>query len=782
MELFFSTFGELKTIPEIKSGKILKIIGENGIGKSMAAIFFEIATGGYQFNSENQFNEIKNRFNECVIEVKTEKNNIKLYLTPGTWRYNKRDFKILESSIGRFELNGDKIDIIKLKELLSVKVIRGDENLETQLILISDIFIEYLDIYSNKIKIYVETLKNYLENFKERTNDELIKNYFEKQEKFNQLNQNKHKIEEEFQKLLKKVQSNETKQKLIEHILIWEENDPKDLKSRIDKNNEEISIYEENHKNAIIELDDIEKKIKNIEREKRTQIQDYFSKKNKNQNDKNQLLSLIKRKYPEEVREIEKSTTIELIVDLEESRLANLEKLRKNLEESTKGSMKINQILLTKFTQIFNILNECIADGFGNEMIIDGFLGSDLMQITIDELSKFVGERVSILEKSPQHRKLIKKYEELGIRVKEIKELLNFIKKWKKLIKLDKELKNIKKNIYSNILDQILEPAKVKNYIDKHESLSVNKGQIELKLDDLKHENENLSIRLELTENLDDMDKLIVELNKFYPEVPPDLNSELESLNDELKQVRKEYDVTDFNLKSINNNLANLMYEIEKIQREILIIAKAFNYKNFADWVEFVSKHIQRTEKIINYYLIAFRDYISILRNNIIKIEKNQNITNKKYLKFIKDIYDKFFLKTYNNPSFFKYVFKGYKKIKKFDVIKKDIIFLKEDGQEDHRSLMDFSAGEKAYAFIRAMITLFNKESKFKILFIDEANALMDYIRSGDLLEFQYELVENGIIDKIINILPIQEKPEDLQKEYQEELNKKQYYQEIIKE
>ena len=220
MELFFSTFGELKTIPEIKSGKILKIIGENGIGKSMAAIFFEIAAGGYQFNSENQFNEIKNRFNECVIEVKTEKNNIKLYLTPGTWRYNKRDFKIIESSIGRFELNGDKIDIIKLKELLSVKVIRGDENLETQLILISDIFVEYLDIYSNKIKIYVETLKDYLENFKERTNDELIKNYFEKQEKFNQLNQNKHKIEEEFQKLLKKVQSNETKQKLIEHILI----------------------------------------------------------------------------------------------------------------------------------------------------------------------------------------------------------------------------------------------------------------------------------------------------------------------------------------------------------------------------------------------------------------------------------------------------------------------------------------------------------------------------------------------------------------------------------
>ncbi|KKL14556.1 hypothetical protein LCGC14_2514470, partial [marine sediment metagenome] len=492
--------GELKTIPEIKSGKILKIIGENGIGKSMAAIFFEIATGGYQFNSENQFNEIKNRFNECIIDVKTEKNNIKLYLTPGTWRYNKRDFKILESSIGRFTHNEDKIDIIKLKELLSVKVIRGDENFETQLVIISDMFIEYLDIYSNKISIYVETLKNYLENFKGRTNDELIKNYFEKQEKFNQSNQNKNKTEEGFQKSLKKIQSNETKHKLIEQILIWKENDPKDLKSRIDNNYKEISIYEENHKNVIIELNDIEKKIKNIEREKRTQIQDYFSKKNKNQNDKNKLLGLIKRNYPEEAREIEKATTIELIGDLEESRLTNLEKLRKNLEEITKGSMKINQVLLVKFTQIFNILNECIADGLGNEIIIDGFSGSDLMQITIDELSKFLGERISILEKNPQHQKLIKKYEELGIRVKEIRELLDSIKKWKKLIKLDNELKNIKKNIYSNALDQILDPAKVKNYIDKHERLSASKGQIELKLDDLKHENEILSKKLELTE------------------------------------------------------------------------------------------------------------------------------------------------------------------------------------------------------------------------------------------------------------------------------------------
>ncbi|MCP6718656.1 MAG: hypothetical protein KJI71_00305 [Patescibacteria group bacterium] len=49
-------------------------------------------------------------------------------------------------------------------------------------------------------------------------------------------------------------------------------------------------------------------------------------------------------------------------------------------------------------------------------------------------------------------------------------------------------------------------------------------------------------------------------------------------------------------------------------------------------------------------------------------------------------------------------------------------------------------------------------------------------------MKFQHELVENGSIDKIINILPIQEKPDDLPKEYQEEFNKKLYYQEIIKE
>ena len=71
--------------------------------------------------------------------------------------------------------------------------------------------------------------------------------------------------------------------------------------------------------------------------------------------------------------------------------------------------------------------------------------------------------------------------------------------------------------------------------------------------------------------------------------------------------------------------------------------------------------------------------------------------------------------------------------------------------------------------------------AKYKILFIDEANALLDYIRAGDLENLQLKMIKNGELDKIINMFPIHETPDQLSEEFRNELNKYGYYQEIVK-
>ena len=436
--------------------------------------------------------------------------------------------------------------------------------------------------------------------------------------------------------------------------------------------------------------------------------------------------------------------------------------------------------MIGKFSQIYDLLEECTAEGLGNEFIFDGAFNDELTKISIEEFERNLEERILILKSNPEHIALREKLEEIGIDVKKIKNLLSYISNWKKLIDLDNELKTQKANITRNTLDQYVEPEKIKMNLDKHSLLLRNESQIKLKLNDLTSQSNELKRRINLTNNLESLETLNDELKNVCGEIPENLDTKLNDLNKKKEKINKEFNVLESKLKKSTLTLKEVELDIEKIKQDIMVIAKSYKYSDFSKWIEYIDFHFQKTQKLINNILFPFSDYLKTLKDIFNEIEKNRIIKNKKYLSLISETYNQFFLTTYRHPAFFQHVFKGYKEIKYFDIIEKKIVFIKEDNGEDQRRLIDFSSGEKAYAFIRAMITLFKKDSKYKILFLDEANALMDYIRSGDLLNFQLELIKNKDFDKIINILPMQKEPAQLSEDQRIEYENNGYYQEIL--
>ena len=781
MELKINTKGDLKTIPNIKSGKLIKLIGKNGVGKSLAAAFLEIICGKYQFENKNKFLKIKNSFSESKIIIDTNKDLFEILITPGTWKFDAKSFKIKENTIGFYKLNGKEISFKDFINHFSVKVIRGDENFETQLKLVSDMFIEYLERIISQIEYQKSEIKNYNSNFVEKIRFDLIEEYEHYQENYANIEEEKDSINEKYQKILDEIEHKESKKEIIGKVLLWRENNPTDLNVKINAKESEIEEYENDLEEITIDLNKIEKRISEIEEEKREQINKYMEGKKKNERDKNILIDKISKRFPEEVNEITNCDNLELVKKLEEKKNETLNKIKKKQEEEYSGEIKIKNSLLEKLSQVKRIFDDGLAEGLGSEIVIEGYdEQGQLIKLNMENLNELLNEKIIELKESPEHKARVKKLKSLEKEIKEKNKLLDFLNKWKKLIEKDKELEKWKKDISQDNLDQFVKPEIIKKSLDKQDRLLNEKQHIKMKISKFRNKRKRLKERLELTNGLESLKALEENLNKIYEKkLPEDLEKEKEKLKDRIENLNSKKSGLEFNLKRRIDKLKDLEAKIDKNKSQIMDKAKNFGYEKFSRWIKYCKQHYNKGKALINNILEPFLDYIEELRNLISRIRRNKRIKGATYLDLVSDVYNKFFLETYNNPSFFKYVFKGYKEIKKFDIEERDIIFIKENGAEDHRSLSEFSSGEKAYAFIRATINLFKENAKYKVLFVDEANALMDFMRSGDLLRYQGKLINNGKFDKIINILPIHEEPDE-SSEFYEEYEEKGYYQKII--
>lgn len=782
MEIKLTAHGDKEPIPEIKDGAFIKLIGPNGIGKTTAADFLEIAFGDYNFKDKG-FNNIKNAFTDCNIKIITKDERYEITLTPGTWKYIDSEFKIEEDSIGNCLHNGKRVKPIELRKLVYVKIIRGDEDLEKQIELVSSMFNVILKNNLSDALNYINALETYLKNFEIETKLDLIKKYETLQKNYIKIEINHQDRKLEYDKLYKKLETNVIILDLINKILIWEENDPEELKKQLEKIKKDIVYYEKKDRNLILEREKLAKTLKLINKKQTDELKTIFSELQNVRRNTSQIIRKIKTDFPHEWQNIQNAINNKYIEIYQEKKLKRLEELQNLLDEIQKGSDKLNEMLIIKFKLILKILDECKEDGLGDKFILEITLNGKELKLSIEKFRYYLNEKIDVLNSDPEIEKIKAQRDEIGrifIAENKIKEVLD---KLNKVMNKENDLISKKTKLTKNItIDKFMEPQLERN-LRRIDKLIDDESQIRNHIDQLKIERIDIEEKLSTTKNLEPLGELRKRVVDVLPESPFDLVNKKEELNEKLSKDKETLLIVKSKLDELTKELLELEQEIIKIRNEIMVNAKSFGYIDFSKWLDYVENHIKTTQDLVN-DLIHLKDNIDGLVKTFTKIELNQPFTKKErdnyIMELVSDIYNKYFLNAYKDEEFFKYVFKGYKGIKQFDVINKVIIFIKENNKLDERKLKEFSSGEKAYAFIRAMILLSKKKSKNNILIVDEAYALMDYMRSGDLTEFQKDLIHNGSYDKIINILPMRIDPEELEEQYFSEYNNLGYYHELI--
>lgn len=781
MEIHLSANGDKKPIGIIKEGKYIKLIGPNGIGKTTAADFLEIAFGEFSFKDKG-YENIKSAFTDCDIKIKTAEEEYAIKLTPGTWIYLDSEFKLKEDSIGICTRNGKSIKPNELRKLISVKVIRGDEDLEKQIELVSAMFNVILKKRKNDTLLYLEVLDEYLKEYEDKTKSKTIEIYKDLQEKYAKTEQEYQNIKEDFDKIKLRVDTNELILSLINKLIIWTENDPIILKEQLEKVNNEISLYESKERDYTLKRERLENTLSSIDKERRESLNNIFSELKKVRKNKGEISRKMKTEFPIEWEDIQDAINNKLINKYQEKKIERLNELQAMLDEIEKGSVKLNEKTLTKFTLILKLVDECREEGLGDKLILNIEINGIELKLTIEEFRRYLEERIAILSSDPEIGKLKAQRDKIGEKILTESKMKEKLESLKKIVKKEFDLINKKSTLTKDItLSKFMEPQIEKN-LNSIDILIEEESQVRNHIDQLKLEKLEIEDNIKKTKDFEPVNKLEEQIKKILLEIPSDLEKKNEEINEVLGNDKNQLVIKADRMNELSKNLSDIEKQITKIKKAILEIAKLFGYSEVSKWIDYLEKHLGIAHKIMN-DLDNLKDILKDLTDRFTKIEFNKPFLKKerdKRLKLISEVYNKYFLSTYKDQEFFKYVFKGYKAIKQFDITNKDIIFLKENDKLDQRKLKEFSSGEKAYAFIRAMIILSKQKSKYNILIVDEAYALMDYMRTGDLTDFQKELIRNEDYDKIINILPMSTEPNELEDSYISEFENLGYYHEII--
>ena len=579
---------------------------------------------------------------------------------------------------------------------------------------------------------------------------------------------------------MSKISNLNEKIDLVRNIIIWIDNNPDDLKTEIRELNLKLEKSKKRADEILVELKEIDDKIKNIEQEKRSFIREYLDTKDKYEKRKLNLYRKFSKNYAEEASEIRKAEDLEFIEKWESKKYVRLKEMQSQLNELFYGSQELTGHVVKKMSRLITILDESVAEGIGDQLFIDSYFKNDLLQITFEEIRKLVTDNLGNLGKNPEYKSLEKKISLINEEVKKLNAILDFIQKWKILLEKDNDLKRKRVEITNNSLDQLVQPEMVRKLLDRQDKLLIEQSQIDMQLSNQFTKLEDLNNKLKKTENLSSKQNLEREFREKYGSAPKEWNKLFDSMNETLKKEVSKKNGLEYMLNKINDNLDIIQKEINKNKNVIMSIAKSNNVYDLMEWNRYVKNHIKRIDIVINRILEPFKDHIKNIIMICSIVERKPSIEENSYTEYVFELYNRIFLATYKNPTFFKYLFQEYNTIKQFDIFSREIFFIKLNGAEERRKLSEFSSGEKAYAFIRAMISFLDENAKYKILFIDEANALLDFIYLKELLDFQNDLIDKRKVSKIINILPIGEDPiED--SEFYTEYNEYGYYQEILR-
>ncbi|WP_457556511.1 NYN domain-containing protein [Candidatus Harpocratesius sp.] len=749
------------TIPKISPENIITIHGKNGVGKSMASTLMEIAAGEYTFKNEEQFLKLSQIIQECKIQFHVSKSLIfKVHLQPYLWKYDRKYNRANPLTLGKFYKNNEEISFQDLKKMIYLRTIRGNESLQQQILFFQDIFKSKIDEKLQKLEKKLEFLKNFEIWFKNNTNQPDLEEYLKLQQEFNEHLDSHDNLKTIIKTRESKIKFQEEQLNLLEKLEFLLKNNPERIEKTLNVKIQQSKSIQEKINKDYSEQNAIKSKIQEFEKKLDKNEKNILTKIQKLQNKQNKIIEILALKYNITIDQINiiKNQTSKNIRDLQ----IEINTTKKKIEKLNSENSRILQ-MKSYITKMRDICSQASTTEMKDEKIFsfsNANQPDNSIQFSFYDLYCIVNSANLTFKEEPA----LKKYQEQIVSLNnDIRTKKDILEKLTEYSKISNEIKSVKlkqKGVHKNIDD----------YLDLEEQfnrLQFKEKEVHTRIKELESQQQ------ELIGEIQKLKEIKQKLEKFPTEIS--IKSELKK-----KEIKSEIDSLDICEKIIQNTRMSKKKEsdkfiihkkkmedekqkIQEIKEKISLLnnkvqttSEKFGYKKKGEFLNFInsfkskfSKYQKNTEELYK--------RLKSLQDDISRIIKGSKPKNSKNLSLITSQFDEIFRNIYGKKEFFDYVFKEYRKIKRFDIAEKTIIFETHEGFEERRDLDDFSSGEKTYAYCRAIISIASNVARYNIVILDESYALLDHEHSMNLYEFQRKKIDDGSIIKFINILPLKE-------------------------
>ncbi|MHA1996824.1 MAG: type IV secretion system protein, partial [Promethearchaeota archaeon] len=751
-------------IPTFKNDPIIQLHGRNGVGKSMAATMMEIAAGNYIFKDFGQFSGLKGVIESCTIELSAgDSRSIRVKLIPSTWRFNQSSNTINPETIGLFYYNNTEIPFTDFKKKVNVRVIRGDESLEQQILFFKDIFTSKINQKIDDLNRSTQILDMYKKKLTKKIDVQVIKEYHKKQDHYSKILDRKNALETTITSRKQLLDVNGARIPILENLRYYLENAGIDVEEEKRRVQDNIEFIEKDLEKKIKEKIELEGKLKELsgkidkDREELLKKKDTLEK--QRENIRNKLSQYfddrdISRLRDEKAREVNIKNT--------ENQIKTLESFREKLKgELDKANTESDSILgINGFISRMEEYCEQIKDKpFSNEKFIKiNLTGEEHSLSPLDMLAFLKESHIPVIEDA-KFKEFQRKVAETSKQIKELDEQKELLKRQ---FSIEKKINAITQKLAlqgNNLSDAIDEgtakfiPNRLNELESTIDNLHDDLRRMENKLEDIKSVGEKL-------ETIQSKHVLATQLRDLGCDLKPlDLDTCVKELTAAQKHISRnqvKLEEQEAELQTLQEKFSNARKEVDDVSNKLRASSHEFGFSKFGEFITYIEGHFNKMEKLLASFNKITKK-LRTLRNDMEAVISGKNAKNPKNNKIIIEEFDRIFKEMYGNPEFFKFVFKDYRSIKRFDIKNRTIIFETKTGLEESRDLNEFSSGEKTYAYCRAIISMLAHSADYCIIILDESYALLDHEHSKDLYQFQKQQVKDGGVAKFINILPLKE-------------------------
>ncbi|GAB4321083.1 MAG: hypothetical protein Kow0069_25280 [Promethearchaeota archaeon] len=789
VELEFTAAGR-NVIPRVGPGAIVQVHGQNGVGKSMAATLLEIATGNYVFPDLEAFKRFKGAVSRCqiVLSVATDRGPVRyfVFLEPDAWTFDSAVNKVHPLTLGKVHRDGEEISFEEFFKQVHVVTIRGNENLERQVEFVEGVFASKIQQKLSEMDEAIDLWNQYRQFFVEEANCAEL----EELEGLNQQLQDEVSLIDQTDRWLQTRSGKKEKlEKTIDLLGMLErfsavdvEAKKKQLRGKKEESERLKKTFEEEFKKRTRIEERLRESRKELNEETRQALEAIDGERRKIE----KLLKRVREVFEaDQAAKVEKSVTeanvreLEMQVKAQEEELSRVKEEFERLNEEHERVVKINGII----SRIEEACRGGCQEGLGREVIFEldlGALGSGegKAKVTLAKLAEMARSGKRELEKSEE----LKTYKR---RVQQLNEELNASRDRKGLVeKVLKARKKIKEQERRLALSgRNAASLDFRTYQDRIAGHEQTLAEVEKKLKELEDKRKRVEGEIhELEKSLAELEKLpaiekmldgLKELGVEFAGVPSleEVRERAEKVEEELRVFEAEFKKYEQKRKVGRAKVEDLRKKIAEKSQKAKDCMRKFGFSELGGWVEYARNHAGRLEKFIS-ALKKAKKHLQALADALGKIVRGEKVRDGGLEGLLVEAFDGIFREIYGGESFFRHVFKGYDRIEKFDLGRKEIVFVTHDDRKERRKLSEFSSGEKTYAYCRAIIEMVADPDRVVIVVLDESYALLDYEHSEDLYEFQKQMVRAGRIKKFVNILPLKEVLDERVEELESRLEK----------